>query len=51
MNEVTRYEGDFYTVWRQLIARRQLAVSSVYPERWISVDTLEQLNVLNGAGV
>jgi N-acetyl-alpha-D-muramate 1-phosphate uridylyltransferase len=51
VNALTRYDGDFYSVWRQLIARRELAVSSVYPKTWISVDTLDQLSVLNAAGV
>lgn len=35
--------GDFYAIWRQLIARRELAVSSVYPKKWIAIDTWEQL--------
>ena len=34
---------DFYSVWNQLITVRQLRVSSVYPKKWFSVDTLEQL--------
>jgi NDP-sugar pyrophosphorylase family protein len=43
INEVTREESDFYSVWRQLIAQRLLMVSAVYPKKWISIDTLEQL--------
>lgn len=35
--------GDFYALWDQLIARRLLCVSSVYPKHWFTVDTLEQL--------
>ena len=49
INELTRDEGDFYSVWSQLIAQRLLMVSSVYPKTWISVDTVDQLNLLNGA--
>ena len=47
INALTRFEGDFYSVWRQLIEVRQLKVSSVYPKRWFSVDTVEQLMMLN----
>lgn len=45
---LTEDRGDFYAVWSQLIAQRALCVSSVYPDQWISVDTIEQLNLLNG---
>ena len=48
VNELTRDEGDFYSVWSQLIGQRMLSVSSVYPKTWISVDTVDQLNLLNG---
>ena len=51
VNELTRDQGDFYSVWSQLIAQRMLTVSSVYPKTWISVDTLDQLNLLNGQPV
>lgn len=34
---------DFYAVWRQLIDQRQLWVSSVYPKRWMTVDTVDDL--------
>ncbi len=36
-------EGDFYSAWRQLISREELYVSSVYPKKWFTFDTLEQL--------
>ena len=51
VNRLTDFQGDFYTVWSQLIAQRALAMSSVYPKRWIAIDTVEQLNRLNEAGV
>jgi NDP-sugar pyrophosphorylase family protein len=38
---------DFYSVWRQLIAARQLMVSSVYPKAWLAVDTWQQVVALN----
>lgn len=37
-------EGDFGTVWSELIAGGQLAMSSVRPQQWFSVDTPEQLD-------
>lgn len=49
INRLTRDEGDFYSVWRQLIARQQLLVSSVYPRKWISIDTLSDLERLHCA--
>jgi N-acetyl-alpha-D-muramate 1-phosphate uridylyltransferase len=42
-------EGDFYTVWHQLIAARRLRVSAIYPKQWIAIDTFEQLARLNAA--
>ena len=35
--------GDFTEVWKQLIAKRQLFVSSVRPSKWFSVDTVADL--------
>jgi NDP-sugar pyrophosphorylase family protein len=46
---LTREEGDFYSVWRQLIERSQLVVSSIYPKNWFSVDTLGDLERLHHA--
>jgi NDP-sugar pyrophosphorylase family protein len=37
-------EGDFYAIWRQLIAQEQVVASRVYPKQWISIDTLDQLS-------
>jgi NDP-sugar pyrophosphorylase family protein len=42
----TSNEGDFYSVWRQLIEQQQVMMSRVYPKKWISVDTVEQLDNL-----
>ena len=39
--------GDFYSVWNQLIAQRQLAVSRVLPSQWISIDTVSGLDEAN----
>lgn len=35
--------GDFYSIWRQLMPSGQLWVSSVYPKRWMTVDTVADL--------
>lgn len=35
---------DFAAIWAQLIAQRQLFVSSVRPRRWYSCDTIEHLD-------
>lgn len=47
VNLLTEERSDFYSVWDQLIAQRQLFVSSVYPKRWFAVDTLEHLAKLH----
>jgi NDP-sugar pyrophosphorylase family protein len=36
-------EGDFNAVWTQLIERRALRISSVYPYQWMSIDTVDAL--------
>jgi NDP-sugar pyrophosphorylase family protein len=40
---LTTCEGNFYSIWHQLVDQCQLGASSVYPHPWFSVDTLEQL--------
>ena len=45
LNCLTSGTGDFGTVWKELIAQRQLFVSSVRPKKWFSVDTPEQLDL------
>lgn len=47
INLLTEEGKDFYSVWEQLIQQKQLVVSSIYPSKWLSVDTLEQLTQLN----
>lgn len=46
VNQLTKEGGDFYSVWNQLIAKEQLIMSRIYPKRWISVDTMDQLSRL-----
>lgn len=47
VNELTVEGGDFYSVWNQLIEQKQLKSSSVYPKKWFTVDTIDQLTMLN----
>lgn len=47
VNELTREGDNFYDLWQQLIVREHLMVSSVYPNRWFAVDTVEQLLSVN----
>jgi NDP-sugar pyrophosphorylase family protein len=44
VNRRTREGGDFFAVWNQLIAQQQLITSRIYPKKWISVDTVDQLS-------
>ena len=43
INRICSGAGDFGTLWNELIAQRQLRVSSVRPTNWFSVDTPAQL--------
>lgn len=47
INRITSPVEDFYLVWKQLIAERQVLCSSVYPKRWFAVDTIDQLSFIN----
>ena len=51
INEITQASESFTDVWQQLIERRQLMTSSVYPDRWFAVDTMDQLTALNSASL
>jgi NDP-sugar pyrophosphorylase family protein len=46
INRRTGEGADFYALWNQLIAQQQLIMSRVYPKRWISIDTMDQLSRL-----
>ena len=43
INHICRESENFYDVWNHLIKNRELKNSKVYSEKWISIDTLEQL--------
>ncbi|HZH92023.1 MAG TPA: sugar phosphate nucleotidyltransferase [Pyrinomonadaceae bacterium] len=51
LNLITRDAENFYDVWQQLIVRKQLMLSSVYPKKWFAVDTVEQLRSLNNSPI
>jgi NDP-sugar pyrophosphorylase family protein len=46
INRRTHEGADFYALWNQLIIQKQLIMSRVYPKRWISIDTMDQLSRL-----
>lgn len=48
VNDICSASDDFYSVWEQLIKVNQLYTSNIYPKKWFTVDTLEQLATLNG---
>jgi NDP-sugar pyrophosphorylase family protein len=50
VNQLTSNADDFYGVWGQLIAKRQVYSSAIYPKSWFAVDTFDQLCQLNGKG-
>jgi NDP-sugar pyrophosphorylase family protein len=47
VRELTSAVEDFNDLWGQLIISRELRVASVYPDRWFSADTADQLAVLS----
>ncbi|MGE3260738.1 MAG: NDP-sugar synthase [Bacteriovoracia bacterium] len=49
--ELTEACDDFYSVWAQLISQGMLHVSDVYPDKWISIDTFEQLRHFSESAV
>lgn len=47
INQLIKPSEDFGMVWSQLIDCQQLYCSSILPEKWFTVDTLEQLTHMN----
>lgn len=43
VNRMTSPSESFYEVWNQLIPQNQLFCSTMHPERWLAIDTVEQL--------
>jgi MurNAc alpha-1-phosphate uridylyltransferase len=44
---LTRESDNFSSLWPQLMEVREMKVSSVYPDQWYSVDTIEDLDRIN----
>jgi NDP-sugar pyrophosphorylase family protein len=47
VNELMTPVDNFYEVWTNLIQRRELMCSDLYPEKWYAIDTLSQLENYN----
>lgn len=47
INQLIKPVEDFGDLWSQLIQLNQLFSSSVLPDKWFTVDTLEQLSKMN----
>ena len=47
INEITSPVEDFRKVWSQLIEKKQLTCSKIYPKNWFTIDTLGQLVLAN----
>ncbi len=47
INSLINSCDDFYDVWNQLILIEQLYCSDIFPEKWFTVDTMEQLEKAN----
>jgi NDP-sugar pyrophosphorylase family protein len=47
LKDMIGFAEDFNTIWSSLIAEKLLFTSTIYPQVWFSVDTLEQLASLN----
>ena len=47
VNELVVPQDNFYQVWQSLIEIQQLYSSRVYPKRWFTVDTMQQLADVN----
>jgi NDP-sugar pyrophosphorylase family protein len=43
INRTCRETEDFYSLWTQLIEQGLLFCSNVYPKKWFTIDTIEQL--------
>ncbi|MHA7129409.1 nucleotidyltransferase family protein [Algoriphagus namhaensis] len=47
INQLLSPQDDFGDVWAGLIQEKQLYSSSILPEKWFTVDTLDQLTHMN----
>lgn len=51
VNRLIKSVEDFGDLWSQLMEKQQLFSSSVLPDKWFTVDTLEQLTQMNNQKV
>ncbi|CAB1084212.1 nucleotidyl transferase [Alkalispirochaeta odontotermitis] len=51
INRITRATEDFYHLWNELIEKKEVYASRIFPKQWFAVDTIEQLSILNGESV
>lgn len=47
IRQLSKPLDDFNTLWRQLIEKKQVYCSNIYPKKWFTVDTLEALRKVN----
>ncbi|MFH1761877.1 MAG: sugar phosphate nucleotidyltransferase [bacterium] len=47
INQLTNETESFYSVWDQLIMRKQVYSSNLYPKNWFAVDTIQQFSLLH----
>jgi len=47
ISTLTEATEDFYNLWSQLIQKDNLFCSNIYPKKWFTVDTVQQLTQLN----
>ena len=46
LNNLIKPTENFYNVWSQLIAKKELLCSNIYPETWFVADTIDQLDMI-----
>jgi|TARA_B100000315_G_C14573083_1_gene586603 NDP-sugar pyrophosphorylase family protein len=47
VNKVMHATENFYDLWDELIKRKELYCSSIFPKKWYAVDTIRQLEEIN----
>ncbi len=47
INQMMSPAEDFGEVWENLIEKNELYCSSIFPDKWFTVDTIEQLTQMN----
>lgn len=47
INELVESTDDFYTLWNSLIKQGKLYCSEIQPDKWFTIDNLDQLQNIN----